>query len=169
MIAIKLDPDGIQAEVEVNLNCKFWELMRICAQLFQIKMSEFFIFTKQGPLPNHMYNDLMREYDLKEVQLQRLPQERLETELPSYVIGFEADCINVLLYALKSKDDNITHETIALIDLLQISPKVKKYIGDSISKMKNIDTKAIEALNLNSTAKEATHANGADWQNLLKL
>ena len=69
VISIKLDPDDIQAEVEVNLNCKFWELMRICAQLFSIKMSEFFIFTKQGPLPNHMYNDFMRDYDLKEVQL----------------------------------------------------------------------------------------------------
>lgn len=69
ILSVKLDPDGIQAEVEVNLNCKFWELMRLCSQLLSMKMSEFFIFTKQGPLPNHMYNDYMRDYDLKEVQL----------------------------------------------------------------------------------------------------
>ena len=120
--------------------------MRICAQLFQIKMSEFFIFTKQGPLPNHMYNDFMRDYDLKEVQLQRLPQERLETELPSYVIGFDSECINVMLNALKSKDNTITNETIALIDLLQISPKIKKFISETIGKLKNIDPKALEAI-----------------------
>lgn len=67
-VGIKLDPDGIRSEVEVNLNCKFWELMRKCAQLLNLKMSEFYIFTKQGPLPDNIYNDLMKDYDLKEVQ-----------------------------------------------------------------------------------------------------
>lgn len=89
-------------------------------------MSEFFIFTKQGPLPNHMYNDFMRDYDIKEIQLQRLPQERLESELPSYVIGFDQDNIDVLLNALNHKDEIIANETIALLELLQINPKLKK-------------------------------------------
>lgn len=160
VISIKLDPDDIQAEVEVNLNCKFWELMRICSQLFQIKMSEFFIFTKQGPLPNHMYNDFMRDYDLKEVQLQRLPQERLESELPSYVIGFDSDNINALLNALKSKDDTIANETIALFDLLQMNPRIKKYISETIAKIKNVDVKALDAASQSSIAKEAAQANG---------
>ena len=67
-VGIKLDPDGIRSEVEVNLNCKFWELMRKSGQLLNLKMSEFYIFTKQGPLPDNIYNDFMKDYDLKEVQ-----------------------------------------------------------------------------------------------------
>jgi len=45
-VGIKLDPDGVRSEVEVNLNCKFWELMRKSSQLLNIKMSEFYILTK---------------------------------------------------------------------------------------------------------------------------
>lgn len=40
-VGIKLDPDGVRSEVEVNLNCKFWELMRQSAILLNLKMSEF--------------------------------------------------------------------------------------------------------------------------------
>ena len=66
-VGIKLDPDGVRSEVEVNLNCKFWELMRKSALLLNIKMSEFYILTKQGALPDNIYNDFMKDYDLKEV------------------------------------------------------------------------------------------------------
>jgi hypothetical protein len=45
-VGIKLDPDGIRSEVEVNLNCKFWELMRQSANLLNLKMSEFYIITR---------------------------------------------------------------------------------------------------------------------------
>jgi hypothetical protein len=66
-VMIKLDPDGVRSEIEVNINCKFWELMRKSSQLLNLKMSEFYIFTKQGPLPESVYNEYMKDYDLKEV------------------------------------------------------------------------------------------------------
>jgi len=53
---IKLSPDNITKEVEVNPNCKFWELMRMSALALNLKMSEFVILTKQGFLPEDMYN-----------------------------------------------------------------------------------------------------------------
>jgi len=53
-----------------------------------MKMSEFFILAKSGPLPSYMYNDKMKEYDLKEIQLQRILTEKLEKELPTYLIGY---------------------------------------------------------------------------------
>lgn len=61
--------------------------MRQTAAVFNLKMSEFYIFTKQGPLPDEMYNLPMKNYDLKEVVMSRVPQERMEKEFPSYVIG----------------------------------------------------------------------------------
>jgi hypothetical protein len=41
--------------------------MKICGQIFGMKMSEFFILAKSGPLPSYMYNDKMKDYDLKEI------------------------------------------------------------------------------------------------------
>lgn len=41
--------------------------MRKSALLLNIKMSEFYILTKQGALPDNIYNDFMKDYDLKEV------------------------------------------------------------------------------------------------------
>lgn len=64
---MNLDPDGILIEVDVNINCEFWELMKICGQIFGMKMSEFFILAKSGPIPSYMYNDKMKDYDLKEI------------------------------------------------------------------------------------------------------
>jgi hypothetical protein len=45
-VMIKLDPDGVRSEVDININCKFWELMRKSAQMLNLKMSDFYIFTK---------------------------------------------------------------------------------------------------------------------------
>lgn len=41
--------------------------MKICGIIFNMKINEFFILAKSGPIPNYMYNDRMKEYDLKEV------------------------------------------------------------------------------------------------------
>lgn len=58
-INIKLDPDEEGLEVEVNLNCSFWELMRKSSIALNLKMSEFYILTKQGPLEEDVYNKQM--------------------------------------------------------------------------------------------------------------
>lgn len=133
---IKLDPDGVRSEIEVNINCKFWELMRKSSQLLNLKMSEFFIFTKQGPLPDAVYNEYMKDYDLREVQFQRRPQEDMEKEFPSYVIGYQKESLQIFLDVLKNHDDEITCESIGLIELLQINPQFKSYISEKINKLK---------------------------------
>lgn len=88
--------------------------------------------------------------------------------MPSYVIGFDSDNINALLNALKSKDDTIANETIALFDLLQMNPRIKKYISETISKIKNIDVKALDSAAGTSIAKEAAQANGPEWQKMMQ-
>ncbi len=137
-VTIKLDPDGVRTEVEVNLNCKFWELMRKCSQVFNLKLSEFHILTKQGPLPERVYNDYMKDYDLKEVTLERVPLELMEKDFPSYVIGYHH--ADVFLDVLRVHDDAITNEAVSLIELLQINPKVKAQLSGGISKLRNVKT-----------------------------
>ena len=132
---IKLDPDGVRSEVDININCKFWELMRKSAQLLNLKMSDFYILTKQGHLPETVYNDYMKDYDIKEVQFQRKSQDDMEKEFPSYVIGYQKESLQTILDVLKNQDNEIICETIGLIELLQINPQFKNFISDRLNKL----------------------------------
>lgn len=87
-ITIKLEPGEVRHEVVVNLNCQFWELMRQSAAVLNLKMSEFFIYTKQGPLAEEVYSYPMKNYDIKEVVLGQVPIDRMEKEFPSFIIGY---------------------------------------------------------------------------------
>ena len=69
VIPVYLDPDDIQAKIEVNLNCKLWHLMYSASQLFNMKMSEFNIVTKSGAIDHDVYNDYMREFNLGTINL----------------------------------------------------------------------------------------------------
>jgi hypothetical protein len=46
----------------------------------------------------------------------------MEKEFPSYVIGYQRQSLQTFLDILKNHDDEITCETIGLIELLQINP-----------------------------------------------
>lgn len=163
-VGVKLDPGGARTEVEVNLNCTFWELMRQCGELLDLKLSEFYIFTKQGPLPDHIYNHYMKDYDLTQVQFERVPQDRMEKEFPSYVIGYHRECLDVFLEVLSNRDDAITNEVISLIELLQINPKIKNYLNDKICKLKAINTKQNQAANQEATSTDTAATGGEDLQ-----
>lgn len=106
-------------------------------------MSEFYILTKQGALPDNIYNDFMKDYDLKEVQFQRIPPETMEKEFPSYVIGQNSECLEIFLDVLCNKDDAITNEVISLIELLQMNPKIKNNLSDRIGKLKVVPPQQI--------------------------
>ena len=49
----------------------------------------------------------------------------MEKEFPSYVIGYNKECLELFLDVLKNHDDAITNEAISVIELLQINPKIK--------------------------------------------
>ena len=66
-------------------------------------------------MPDNVYNEYMKDYDLKEVQFQRKPVEELERESPSYVIGYQKDCLEVFLEVLKNHEDSTTNEAISLL------------------------------------------------------
>lgn len=108
------------------------------SQLFDMKISEFHILAKHGPIAPAMYNDYMRDYTLNDINMQRLVPERLEKELPSYVIGYDQGCIDVFIQVLRRRDRDVSCEVIGLVEALQISPKLLKMVSDTISKMRPI-------------------------------
>jgi len=70
----------------------------------------------------------------------------MEKEFPSYVIGYNKECLELFLDVLKNHDDAITNEAISLIELLQINPKIKNYLNDKITKLKNINAQHVQAV-----------------------
>jgi hypothetical protein len=144
VVRVKLEPDEVRYEVEVNINCQFWELMRKTASALNLKMSEFLIFTKQGPLPDEMYSYPMKNYDLKEVVMTRVATERMEKEFPSFVIGYSQECLDVFLDVLKNPNDAIASEVIGLIEAIQLSPKIKSYLNERLTQLKVISPEAIQ-------------------------
>ncbi len=56
-ISVILNPDKANAIVKVHPNQKLWQLKRKMANTFKLKLSEFFIKTKQGPLEEHIYDE----------------------------------------------------------------------------------------------------------------
>ena len=154
---MQLDPDGLQARVEINVNTKFWQLMYQTSQLFNMKMSEFHILAKHGPIAPSMYSDLMREYNLNDINMQRLVPERLEKELPSYVIGYDQGCIDVFIQVLRRCDRDVSCEVISLVEALQISPKLLRMVSETVSKLRPIPAEA----QIRSTMADSTDGRGA--------
>jgi len=136
LICIKLEAENLKYEVDVNLSMPFWEVMIKASNKFQMKMSEFFIITKKGPLPEEMYDQPMKGFEIKEITLEKYPEEKMEREFPAYVIGYDSECRSILLEVLKNHNEQISSEVIQLNEYLQINPKIKSYMCDKISKLK---------------------------------
>ena len=81
-------------------------------------MSEFYILTKGGPLPDDVYNNYMKNYEIKEITFERVSDEKKEKEFPGYFIGYNQECLDVFLDVLKYENDLITSEVISLFDQL---------------------------------------------------
>jgi len=105
----------------------------------------------------------MKSYDLKDIQLEKISQDRVEKEFPSYVIGYNQENIDVLLDVLKNHNDLITSEVVAMIELLQLSPKIKNYLSDKITKLKTIQPDKEGA----EFKDETQRSNFKDWQQTL--
>ena len=58
------------------------------ATQFKMKMSEFYIKTKSGPLEESHYDEPVKEYRMEVIYIQRVPKEEMEREFPRYLIGY---------------------------------------------------------------------------------
>lgn len=56
-IEVTLSPDKANIMVRMHSLQKMWQLKRKMANAFKMKMSEFYIKTKQGPLTDDIYDE----------------------------------------------------------------------------------------------------------------
>jgi hypothetical protein len=50
-----------------------WQLKRKMASAYRLRLSEFYIKTKQGPLLDSCYDEHISEYKIEKIHIQRFP------------------------------------------------------------------------------------------------
>ena len=68
-IEVTLNPEKIPLLVQIHPNQKLWQLKRKMATAFKLKLSEFYIKTKQGPLQDSCYDDTISDYKIEKIHI----------------------------------------------------------------------------------------------------
>lgn len=62
---MSLEPDNINQEIIVNANMQIWQIVVQISRAFNLRISEFEIVTKKGPLDQSIYYDAVSAYVIK--------------------------------------------------------------------------------------------------------
>lgn len=68
-IEVTLNPDKASIVVKIHNNQKLWQLKRKMANAFKMKLSEFFIKTKSGPLGDEAFDEQLSEYKIEKIHI----------------------------------------------------------------------------------------------------
>lgn len=68
-IEVTLSPDKANIVVKIHNNQKLWQLKRKMANAFKMKLSEFYIKTKSGPLSEDAFDDPISEYKIERIHI----------------------------------------------------------------------------------------------------
>lgn len=104
------------------------------ANSFKLRLSEFFIKTKNGPLEDNIYDDEIKEYKIEQIQINRVPSEEMEKEFPRFLIGYNSDYLNLFLELLQNGKEECKREVLNLLEILPINIDYKLYIREGILK-----------------------------------
>jgi len=116
----------------VHPNQKLWQLKRKMASAFKLKLSEFYIKTKQGPLQDSCYDDTISDYKIEKIHISRFPQEDIEKEFPRYLICYNKNYLSMFLDLLRTSKEECRREILTLLDILPINVDVKLYLRERI-------------------------------------
>jgi hypothetical protein len=105
------------------------------ANAFKLKLSEFYIKTRQGPLDESIYDEPIKDYKIEQLHINRVNQEEMEKEFPRYLIGYNSDYLTMFLDLLQNGKEECKREVLNLLEILPINVDVKLYIKDGIFKM----------------------------------
>lgn len=105
------------------------------ATAFKLKLSEFYIKTKAGPLDNDVYDESIKEYRIENVYIQRVPREEMEREFPRYLIGYNEEYLDQFIDLLKNGSEDCKREALSLLEILPISSNIKSHFSDNIMKL----------------------------------
>jgi hypothetical protein len=68
-IEVTLSPDKANIVVKIHNSQKLWQLKRKMANAFRMKLSEFYIKTKSGPLADESYDEQVSEYKIEKIHI----------------------------------------------------------------------------------------------------
>lgn len=118
------------------------QVKRKIATIFKMRLSEFFIKTKQGPLDETVYEEQLKEYKIEQLHVSRVPREEMETTFPRFLIGFNKEYLGTFLELLKTGSEECKREVLALLEILPINIDYKLYIRDVVlTKMPSVAEK----------------------------
>jgi hypothetical protein len=124
-IEVTLSPDKSNVVVRMHSLQKMWQLKRKMANVFKMKLSEFYIKTKQGPLSDEVYDEQLSEYKIEKIHIQRVNPEEMEKEFPRYIIGYNHDYLSMLLDLFKTGKEECKREVLSLLEILPINLDIK--------------------------------------------
>ena len=102
------------------------------ANAFKMKLSEFYIKTKSGPLNDESYDEQVSEYKIEKIHIQRVNPEEMEKEFPRYIIGYNKDHLNMLLELFKNGKEESRREVLNLLEILPINLDLRIQMRDHI-------------------------------------
>ena len=97
---MSLEPDNINQEIIVNANMQIWQIVVQISRAFNLRISEFEIVTKKGPLDQSIYYDAVSAYVIKQLQISRIDEQKLNNENPRRLIGQDKLFLTQLLNLL---------------------------------------------------------------------
>jgi hypothetical protein len=121
-----------------------WQLKRKMASVFRLRLSEFYIKTKTGPLLDSCYDENISDYKIEKIHIQRFPQQDIEKEFPRYLIGYNKEYISIFVDLLRTSKEECRREILILLDNLPINVYVKDYLREKILAPKTGNKAAID-------------------------
>jgi len=121
-------PEKMTTQVRVGANSKLLQLKRNIASQFKIKMSEFYIKTKTGPLDDQTYNEPVRDYQISSIAIAKYEIEEMKTHFPRYLIGHNIEYVNMFFDLLARSNEMCQREVLQLLENLPYNPEVKEYL-----------------------------------------
>ena len=102
---------------------QIWQIVVQISRCFGLRISEFQIITKKGPLDQSIYYDAVSAYVIKQLQIMRVDEAKLNAENPRRIIGQDKLFLQQLLSLLAQVGDQerIAREVIALLDELPVN------------------------------------------------
>lgn len=108
------------------------QVKRKIATIFKLRLSEFFIKTKTGPLEDSVYEEQLKEYKIEQLHVNRVPRDEMERDFPRFLIGFNKEYLGIFLDLLKAGSEECKREVLALLEILPINIDIKLYIRDVV-------------------------------------
>ena len=71
----------------VHSNMQIWQIVVQISRFFGLRISEFQIITKKGPLDQSIYYDKVSSYVIKQLQIMRVDESKLAGENPRRLIS----------------------------------------------------------------------------------